>query len=49
VNIVKRLCRLAAVMGISGLAAGLVMSGGRVNEICVISGEIDYCIPRRES
>ncbi|MGH9008886.1 MAG: hypothetical protein ACRDYF_03460 [Acidimicrobiia bacterium] len=45
-NILKRICRLSAVVGILALAAGLATSGGRVNEICVIGGEIEYCVPR---
>jgi hypothetical protein len=44
VNIVKRIYRLSAVVAILTLAAGAT-SGGRVNEICVIGGEINYCVP----
>ncbi len=45
-NIVKRICRLAAVVGILALAAGPAMSGDRVNEICAVAGEIEYCAPQ---
>ena len=44
-NSIKRICRLSAVVGILAVTAGLVTSGGRVNEICVIGGKIDYCVP----
>jgi len=46
VNTVKPIGRLFAAVGFIALVAGLVLSGGRVNEICVISGEIDYCVPK---
>jgi hypothetical protein len=46
VNVVKRICRLSAFVGIAVLAAGLATSGDRVNEICVIGGEIERCVPR---
>ncbi|HKY77218.1 MAG TPA: hypothetical protein VJS45_13815 [Acidimicrobiia bacterium] len=45
-NIVKRLCRLLAVAGILAVAAGPVTSGNRVNEVCVVAGDIDYCAPK---
>ncbi len=45
-NIMKRICRLSAVVVILGLAAGLATSGDRVNEICVVGGEIEYCAPQ---
>ena len=45
-NIIKRIRRLPALVGILALAAGLAMSGGRVNEVCVVAGDIDYCAPR---
>ena len=44
-NIAKRICRLAAVVGMLALALGLATSGDRVNEICVVAGDIDYCAP----
>jgi hypothetical protein len=46
VNIAKRICRLLAVAGILALAAGPVTSGDRVNEVCVVAGDIDYCAPQ---
>jgi hypothetical protein len=46
VNIVKRLCRLAAVVAILALAAGPTRFGDRVNEVCVEAGDINYCAPR---
>jgi hypothetical protein len=45
VNIAKRIYRLAAVVGIFALAAGLATSGDRVNEVCIVAGDIDYCAP----
>jgi hypothetical protein len=42
----KRICRLSAVALTLVLAAGLATSGGQVNEICVIGGEISYCVPK---
>ena len=44
-NIAKRICRLAAVVGVLALAAGVTTSGNRVNQICVVAGDIDYCTP----
>jgi hypothetical protein len=41
----KRICRLSAFVGTLALTAGLTTSGDRVNEICVIGGKIDYCVP----
>jgi hypothetical protein len=41
----KRICRLSAVV-LTLLAAGLATSGGQVNEICVIGGDIHYCAPK---
>jgi hypothetical protein len=46
VNIVKRICRLLAVVGLLALSAGPVTSGDRVNELCVVAGDIDYCAPQ---
>jgi hypothetical protein len=46
VNIVKHICRLLAVAGILALSAGPVTSGDRVNEVCVVAGDIDYCAPQ---
>ena len=45
-NIVKRICRVLAVVGILALAAGPVTSADRVNEVCVVAGDIDYCAPK---
>jgi hypothetical protein len=45
VNILKRICRLSAVVAVLALAAGLATSGDRVNEVCVVAGDIDYCAP----
>ncbi len=45
-NIVPRIYRLVAVVGILALSAGLAGSGGRVNEVCVVAGDIDYCAPK---
>jgi hypothetical protein len=45
VNIMKWMCRLSAVVAIVASGAGLATSGDRVNEICVIGGEINYCVP----
>jgi hypothetical protein len=42
----KRICRLFAVVGILALAAGPATWSGRVNEICVVGGEIEYCAPQ---
>lgn len=42
----KRVCRLFAVMGILTLTAGPAASASRVNEICVVGGEIEYCAPK---
>ena len=44
-NITKRMCRLAVVVGILSLTAGLTASGARVNQVCVVAGDIDYCAP----
>jgi hypothetical protein len=46
VNIAKRICRLLAVVGILALSAGPVTAGDRVNEVCVVAGDIDYCAPQ---
>jgi len=46
VNIVKRICRLLAVVGLLAMSAGPVTSGDRVNELCVVAGDIDYCAPQ---
>jgi hypothetical protein len=45
VNITKRMCRLAVIVGILALTGGLTASGARVNEVCVVAGDIDYCAP----
>ncbi len=45
-NIAKRIFRMLAVVGILALSAGPVTSGDRVNELCVVAGDIDYCAPQ---
>jgi hypothetical protein len=45
VNMLKRVGRLSAVVLTLALATGLATSGGQVNEICVIGGDIHYCAP----
>lgn len=45
-NIAKRICRLLAMLAILGVAAGPVTSADRVNEVCVVAGDIDYCAPK---
>ncbi|HEU5447513.1 MAG TPA: hypothetical protein VFW57_00715 [Acidimicrobiia bacterium] len=45
-NSLQRICRLLAVVGILALAASPVTSGDRVNEVCVVAGDIDYCAPK---
>ena len=45
-NIVKHICRLFAVVGILALAASPAVTGDRVNEVCVVAGDIDYCAPQ---
>jgi hypothetical protein len=46
VNIVQRIGRLLAVVGFLALAASPAISGDRVNEVCVVAGDIDYCAPQ---
>jgi hypothetical protein len=46
VNISQRICRLLAVVGFLALAAGPATPGDRVNEVCVVAGDIDYCAPK---
>jgi hypothetical protein len=46
VNSLQRICRLSALVLAFALAAGLVASGDRVSEICVIGGDIHYCAPK---
>ena len=45
-NSLQRIYRLLAVVGILVLAAGSATSGDRVNEVCVVAGDIDYCAPK---
>jgi hypothetical protein len=42
----KRICHLAVVAVILALAAGPATSGDRVNEICAVAGDIEYCVPQ---
>jgi hypothetical protein len=42
----KRICRLSAVVLTLVLVAGPATLAGQVNEICVIGGDIHYCAPK---
>ena len=42
----KRICRLLVGMAIFTLSASAVTSGDRVNEVCVVAADIDYCAPK---
>jgi hypothetical protein len=46
VNLLKRMCRLSAVVLTLAVAAGLAPSSDRVSEICLIGGDIHYCAPK---
>lgn len=45
-NIVQRIGRLFAAVAFLALAAGPVIPDDRVNEVCVVAGDIDYCAPK---
>lgn len=47
-NIVKHIGRLLAVVVFLALApAGRAIPGDRINEVCVVAGDIDYCAPEK--